>query len=55
MGRLERHLDIGLIRRALSGIKPKPEPLKKVKPHRDASTYRGARHNAVKRARRLAA
>jgi hypothetical protein len=65
MGRLERHLDIGLIRRVLGGIKPKPEPLKQVEPHRTADTYRAARRNAVrenqrvalviKRARRIAA
>jgi hypothetical protein len=65
MGRLERHLDTGLTRRVLTGIKSPPEPLKQVKPHRDLGTYRAARRNAVrenqhsallaKRRRRMAA
>jgi hypothetical protein len=62
MGRLERKLDTGLIRRVLARIKPAPEPLKKKKPPRSADTYRAAIRNALrgtwlttKRQRQLAA
>lgn len=54
MGRLERKLDAGLIRRVLAGIKPPPEPLKHKKKPRPTNSYRAARHNAVRR-RRLGA
>jgi hypothetical protein len=46
MGRLERHLDLDLIARVEAGIRHEPKPIKKVKPPRPASDYRGARRNA---------
>lgn len=48
IGRLRRNLDLGLIARLRVGIKHEPKPLKKVKTPRLASTYRGARRNAMK-------
>jgi hypothetical protein len=46
MGRLERHLDMGLIRRLRAGIRYRHEPIKEKKVPRRADSYRAARHNA---------
>lgn len=51
MGRLERHLDLDLIARVKAGNagrRAEPEPAKRVKPHRPASDYRGARRAKCK-------
>lgn len=48
MGRLERHLDLEVIERMRSGKKGAPQPIKRVKPPRAASTYRGARRQKHK-------
>lgn len=45
MGRLERKLDLGAIRRVLAGIKPQPEPLKRKPITRPGFTYRAAWRN----------
>lgn len=48
--RFHRHLDEDLIAKMEGGWRPKDsvQPLKKQKPPRHASTYRGARRNAMR-------
>jgi len=46
---LVRRLDPDAVARVLSGTKPEPQPVKRVKPPRAGSTYRAARRNAVLR------
>lgn len=47
MGRLERKLNLDLIFKVQAGTVHQPKPLKKVKPPRQASTYRGMRRNTA--------
>lgn len=56
MGLLERKLDVDLIARIENGWKPHsiPEPIKKVKPLREGSTYRSALRNQTRRVLRHA-
>jgi hypothetical protein len=42
---LLRKLDLDLIERLKNGVKHQPKPVRKVKPPREASSYRGARRN----------
>ena len=50
MGRLERHLDTDLIARIQRGWRPKDDvaSMKRQKPPRALSDYRGARRNAAR-------